>query len=63
MYLYAIRDKTTGKLIHETGIGTRKTWYPAAGWAEKRIVKLCAYSPRFKEDNLEVVKFELKEVK
>ena len=63
MYLYAIRIKDSGKLTAKTGnyFGHKK-WYPAAKWAEQRIAKLYQ-SKIFSEGSLEVVKFELKEVK
>jgi hypothetical protein len=61
-YLYAIRNKKTGKIVR-TGPGqyNSKTWYPAVKWANDRITKYAIHEANVL-DKYEIVKFELVEV-
>lgn len=58
-YIYAVRNKNTGKLVSDLSSKSKKFWWRKAD-AEKAI-----HSPycHYKTCNLELVTFELVEVK
>lgn len=56
--LYAVRDKTTGKLVSDLTSRHKKYWSQY-----KACKEAIRYSYRSNKDNLEIVAFELVEVK
>lgn len=62
-YLYAIRDKKTGKIRHDMQKNTKKTFWEKRSYCESTIKKHCEWCGNEKDlTQFEVVKFKLTEV-